>query len=235
MNRHYLIMTAAALLSVICCTTARGAPAVQSIESIQVAAEQAARAELPRSKAKYHVTAQRMDPRLRLAVCSEPLDAFIANNGSGARVTIGVRCAAANQWTVYVAVAVEVEASVLVLRRALPRRAPVEPSDVELQTRRLPGTASGFLSDVGSLAGRRLKRALPAGSALTADVLVPDVLVRRGQRVTLLAREGPIEIRAQGQALSEGAAHQRIRVQNVTSLKVVEGVVEDASTVRVAF
>jgi flagella basal body P-ring formation protein FlgA len=66
------------------------------------------------------------------------------------------------------------------------------------------------------------------------DVLVLDVLVRRGQQVTLLARTGSIEIRAQGRALSDGGVSDRIRVQNVNSLKVVEGVIEDAGIVRVA-
>ena len=113
-------------------------------------------------------------------------------------------------------------------RLAFQRRA-----DVELLTRRLPGSESGFITDTGSLQGRRLKRALPAGSPLTADVLVPDVLVKRGQQVTLLAANGPFEIRAQGQALSDGTERERIRVQNVTSRKIVEGVVENASTVRV--
>jgi flagella basal body P-ring formation protein FlgA len=208
---------------------------VESLESIQAAAEKEVRSLLPAGKAKYYVTAQRMDARLRLAACGEPLEAFITNNAApAARSTVGVRCSGNSTWTVYVPVTVEVEAYILVLRRALARRSPVEPADVELQTRRLPGIASGFINDLGSLPGRRLKRALPAGTALTADVLVPDVLVRRGQQVTLVAAVGSIEIRAQGQALSEGGANDRIRVQNVSSLKVVEGVVENAATVRVA-
>jgi flagella basal body P-ring formation protein FlgA len=209
---------------------------IQSLDSIQAAAEKAVRLQLPDTRAKYFVTPQRMDSRLRLAACADPLEAFIANNAApAARSTVGVRCPAQNTWTVYVPVSVEVEAPILVLRRALARRSPVEPIDVELQTRRLPGMASGFISDLGSLPGRRLKRALPAGTALTADVLVPDVLVKRGQQVTLLAMSGTIEIRAQGQALSEGGANDRIRVQNINSMKIVEGVVENSGTVRVAF
>ncbi len=148
-------------------------------------------------------------------------------------MTIGVRCSTANPWTLYVPVSVEVEVSVLVLRRALARRARVAPIDVEPQVRRLPGSAANFISDVASLQGHRLKRALPAGTAITVDVLAPDVLVRRGQRVTLIAAQGPVEIRAQGEALTEGAASERVRVQNVTSLKVVEGVVESGNIVRV--
>lgn len=210
------------------------AGSTQSIESIQTAAEKEVRALLPKDSAKYYVTAAHLDSRLRLAQCAQPLEAIIPNNAfPGAKTTVGVRCSAQSQWTVYVPVTVEVEAPILVLRRALARRSPVDPADVELQTRRLSGTQSGFISDLGNLRGRRLKRALPAGTPLTADVLVPDVLVHRGQQVTLLAANGPFEIRAQGHALSEGGANERIRVQNVTSLKVVEGVVESASTVRV--
>lgn len=220
-----------------CIATAQIALAgVQSLESIKAAAEKAVRSQLPDTRVKYYVTTQRLDERLRLAACGDPLEAFLTNNAPpSARATVGVRCPAQNTWTVYVPVSVEVEASILVLRRALPRRAPVEPTDVELQTRRLPGMASGFISDLGALPGRRLKRALPAGTALTADVLVPDVLVKRGQQVTLLAMSATIEIRAQGQALSDGSANERIRVQNMNSMKIVEGVVAKDGTVHVTF
>lgn len=206
----------------------------QSLETIRATAESFVRGQLPPTRGKYYVSASRLDERLRLASCADALEAFVANNGVvQTRTTIGVRCPAVGGWTVYVPVAVETEAPVLVLRRALPRRSPIDALDVELQTRRLPGIASNFVSDVSAVQGRRLRRALPAGSPLTTDVLDRAVLVQRGQRVTLIASTGDIEIRAQGQALAEGGAQDRIRVQNVSSLKIVEGVVENAGTVRV--
>jgi flagella basal body P-ring formation protein FlgA len=210
------------------------AQSIQSLESIQAAAEAFVRSQLPATRGKYYVSATRLDARLRLANCADALDVFVANNGVvQTRTTVGVRCGSSGGWTVYVPVAVETEAPVLVLRRALARRARIEALDVELQTRRLPGIASNFVNDVAALQGRRLRRALPAGSPLTTDALDRDVLVQRGQRVTLVASASGVEIRAQGQALADGAAHDRIRVQNVNSLKVVEGVVENAGTVRV--
>lgn len=205
----------------------------QSLDSIQATAEDFVRAHLPESAAKHFVSAAALDPRLRLHQCDVPLEAFSNSKEISARATIGVRCTAAAPWTLYVPVTIEVEVPVLVLRRALARRARVTLADVEPQVRRMPGSASKFISDIASLQGHRLKRALPAGSAITVDALAPDILVRRGQQVTLIAAAGGIEIRARGHALTDGAAHERVRVQNVTSLKVVEGVVESDSVVRV--
>jgi flagellar basal body P-ring formation protein FlgA len=206
----------------------------QSIDDVQTAAEEFVRSRLPASPAKQYVTAAKLDPRLRVDSCDQPLQTFEQSaTALGERVTVGVRCAAANTWTLYVPVAVEVEIPVLVLRRALARRARVAIIDVEPQTRRVPGNAASFLLDAASLQGHRLKRSLPAGTALTVDMLVPDVVVRRGQQVTLIAASGPVEIRAQGHALTEGGVADRVRVQNTSSLKVVEGVVESDSVVRV--
>jgi flagellar basal body P-ring formation protein FlgA len=223
------------LLLVLSLSFATGAlAATQSIEAVQSAAEEFVRARLPASKAKQYVTATKLDPRLRLEACEQPLQTFEQSaTALGERVTVGVRCAAANTWTLFVPVSVEVEIPVLVLRRALARRARVAIIDVEPETRRVPGNAATFLLDTASLQGHRLKRSLPAGTALTVDMLVPDVVVRRGQQVTLIAATGPVEIRAQGHALTEGGVDDRVRVQNTSSLKVVEGVVESDSVVRV--
>lgn len=207
---------------------------VQPLQAIQAAAEQFVRSSLPEKSSKHFITANQLDPRLRLDECASPLEAFSQGTGMNTgRMTIGVRCPSANPWTIYVPVTIEVETSVLVLRRPLARRARVEVTDVEPLVRRVPGLATVFINDVASLSGHRLKRSLPVGTALTVDMLQPDVLVRRGQQVTLIAANGGVQIRAQGEALTEGAASERVRVKNVSSLKVVEGVVESDGIVRV--
>jgi flagellar basal body P-ring formation protein FlgA len=223
------------LLILLCALFATAAFATtQPLDDVQSAAEAFVRGHLPQSTAKQYVTAAKLDPRLRVEACGLPLQTFEQSaTALGERVTVGVRCAAANTWTLYVPVTVEVEIPVLVLRRALARRARVAIMDVEPETRRVPGNAAAFLLDTASLQGHRLKRSLPAGTVLTVDMLVPDVIVRRGQQVTLIAANGPVEIRAQGHALTEGAVDDRVRVQNMSSLKVVEGVVESDSVVRV--
>lgn len=212
------------------------AQAVHSLDTVSDAAVNAVRAQLPSlSRGKYFISATALDSRLRLAPCTTPLVANVTTaSGAAPRRTVGVHCQSGSQWTVYVPVSIEVELPVLVLQRSLGRDARVNASDVQVQTRRVAGLATNFASDLSQLQGRHLKRPLAAGASLTMDALVVDVLVRRGQQVTLLASSGSIEIRAQGRALSEGGVSDRIRVQNVNSLKIVEGVVKDAGTVQVS-
>lgn len=222
------------LIAIVCFATSGQAFAnVHSLDAIKATAEEFVRSHLPGGKSKHFVSAANLDPRLRLQQCQSELEAFSHTAEIGARTTVGVRCTAGTAWTLYVPVTVEVEVPVLVLRRALARRARVTLADVEPQVRRLPGSASNFITDIASLQGHRLKRALPAGSAITVDALAPDILVRRGQQVTLIAAVNGVEIRAQGQALTEGGAQERVRVQNVNSRKVVEGIVESDNVVRV--
>jgi flagella basal body P-ring formation protein FlgA len=51
--------------------------------------------------------------------------------------------------------------------------------------------------------------------------------------VTLVVDNGGMEIRMAGKALSDGALDQRIRVENVSSRRVVEGIVRSAEIVEI--
>jgi flagella basal body P-ring formation protein FlgA len=206
----------------------------QSLDAVREAAATYVRAQLPQSHGTYFVTPGKLDPRLRLAPCGAPLEVTTPANALGApRVTAAVRCAGPQTWTVYIPMTIETETAVLVLRHGAARGAQLSAADVEVQTRRVPGLASRYVASVTSLEGRRLKRSLPAGNVLTPEVLVQDVVVRRGQRVILLASSDTFEIRAQGTALSDGRSAERIRVQNDSSHKIVEGVVQENGVIRI--
>jgi flagella basal body P-ring formation protein FlgA len=234
-NARFVIRLLVSLASVIASSAQVHAQEVQALDAVRATAVAAVRSQLPESRGKYFLTAGALDSRLRLARCATPLTAVPQSTGTvNSRVTVGVQCNSGALWTVYVPVTIEVELPVLVLQRSLGRDAHVGIADVQLQTKRVSGPATNFIADTSLLQGRHLKRPLTAGVALTMDALVVDVLIRRGQQVTLLAKSGTIEIRAQGRALADGALSDRIRVQNVNSLKIVEGVVGDAGTVFVA-
>ena len=182
--------------------------------------------------AKLFVEAGALDARLRLPACAAPAAFLPTGAVAGARTTVGVRCTVP-AWSVYVPVTVESQLSVLVLRQPAARGAALTAADVEAQVRRVPGFATLYLTDVESLVGRHLKSAAAPGTALTAELLVNDILIKRGQRVTLVAATGGFEVRAQGEAIADSSPSGRVRIQNLSSLKVVEGLAESSSLVRV--
>lgn len=208
--------------------------AVQSLEAVRLAAERFVHARAPASSGVLHVTVAPLDARLRLASCARPLQLSVATGaGLRARTPVAVACDAPVAWRVFVTAAIETELEVLVARRTLARGEGLAPVDLEPQQRRVPGLAEAYPTDRTALAGRRLKRAVPAGAVLVAEALAAPKLVQRGQQVTLLAATGGIEVRATGIALGDAGAADRVRVQNTSSQKVVEGVAENPAVVRV--
>jgi flagella basal body P-ring formation protein FlgA len=208
--------------------------ALQDVERIRTVAATYIEAQLqPQTAgAKLYVEAGALDARLRLPACEAPAAFLPPGAKIGARTTVGVRCTVPG-WSVYVPVTVESELAVLVLRQPAARGAALTPADVESQVRRVPGFATLYLTSAESLAGRHLKTAATPGTALTAELLANDLLIRRGQRVTLVAATGNFEVRAQGEAIADASPSGRVRVQNLASLKVVEGQAESSNLVRV--
>jgi flagellar basal body P-ring formation protein FlgA len=210
--------------------------AQQEVESIRASAAAFVRERLQTpDSGVLHAQAGVLDSRLRLPACSQAPKAFSPTGDIrvAARLTIGVRCEQP-AWTVYVPVNVESELSVLVTTRALPRNAAVTAQDVELRKRRVPGIATGYLTSVDQLAGRHLRNAAAPGTALGVDLLSPDILIRRGQRVTLVATAGSLEVRAQGEAVADAQPDGRVRVLNLNSRRIVEGQVESRDSVRIS-
>ena len=181
-----------------------------------------------------HVTATQLDPRLRLNACEKPLSGMLPPSARvAARVTVGVSCTQP-RWTVYVPVNIETELAVLVPRKAASRGSALTAGDVEPRRLVVPGLADTYIRDPGQLAGRHLKNAVAPGTPLSVDLLEADILVKRGQRVTLVVQVGGIEVRAQGEAIGNATPAGRVRVLNLDSRRIVEGQVESSDRVRVS-
>lgn len=220
-----------------CACFAQGATAgdeLQALSSVRAAAERAVRGVLDPKATGVSIEAGTLDPRLRLAACATPLEAHAQPpRGNQSRVLARVSCMQGSPWTVHVPVDIRRTHNVLVLKRAIARGEAIGAADVDVQTRELPGMASPYVMSVEELSGRLTRRALPAGTLLGADALTAALLIHRGQEVTLTASANGFEVRAPGKALADAAAQQRVRVQNLLSLKVVEGVADSAGVVRV--
>ncbi len=180
------------------------------------------------------VKADALDVRLKLPHCSQPLQGFLRRGTrTAARMIVGVRCSGIRPWKVYVPVNVIEIAKVFVARRALPRGHLISAGDVIADERDVSRLHSAYITDARFLVGQRLRSPVLPGSIITASQLKADNYVKRGQTVTLVATSNGISIRMAGKALNDGGLNQRIRVENLNSGRVVEGIVRSREHVEV--
>jgi flagella basal body P-ring formation protein FlgA len=236
MSVNTLTLSSGAALALLCAAGAVALPGdgMQPLGAVQRAAESALRRELDPALTGVTVSATELDARLRVPTCPTALDTSATlPRGSQTRVLVRVSCKAPANWNINVPVDIRRETSVLVLRRAMARGESIGAADVKVQTRVLAGLASPYFSKVSDLEGRVTRRPLPEGTAVTAEAMNAALLIHRGQSVTLTSATAGIEVRAPGLALADASAHQRVRVQNLNSLKIVEGVADTEGVVRV--
>lgn len=200
---------------------------IQPLDSIRAAATDFVRAEMPSGDESIVITASRLDPRLRFVRCGGPLEAaLLTGTRLQAQASIAVGCHQGANWTVYVPVTIASRIRVWALKSPAAQGARLRADDVVTETRLVSGLAVGYVTDLAQLPRSTLRHPLPAGTVLMTQDLLPDFMVHQGQQVTLVAAADGIHVRAAGVALQDGRYGALIRVQNVSSAKVVQGVVE---------
>lgn len=159
-----------------------------------------------------------LDPALRMPRCGQPLQG--RRTGSG---TVEVACPSG--WRLYVPVRVRRSQQVLVLARGVAAGATVSEDMFTVQRREASRIAGAALSEPADALGRAARRTLMAGTVLTAGDLVASRLVRRGDTISLVSRLAGVEVRVAGRALGDAGERERISVENLSSRRVVQGVV----------
>ncbi|MEX2257913.1 MAG: flagellar basal body P-ring formation chaperone FlgA [Woeseia sp.] len=209
-------------------------PERQPVSDISRAAEAYLERRIARTDRRITPRAGSLDPRLQLARCDAALEGFLRTGTKiGNRTIVGVRCGGSIPWKVYVPVNLIEMRPVLVARRALPRGHLLIAADLVAEERDVSRLSGGYLENTGAATGRRLKRQIVSGSAISPSMLETQIVVRRGQTVTLVVRNDSLNIRMAGKALTDGALNERIRVENTVSRRIVEGFVRSPEHVEV--
>lgn len=185
--------------------------APQSLDAIRAAALAAVGGEDAQGEA-------RLDSRLRLAACAQPLEA----TASSTRMA-QVRCPDTPGWRLFVPVTLRREAEVVVVNGPVRAGEPIAAAQLSVQRREVGMVERPTFADPAALAGRVPSRALGAGAVLTEADLQQGQPVRRGDPVVLVSRTGGVEVRMPGIALGTAQVGERVAVQNTSSQRVLRG------------
>lgn len=192
-----------------------------------VAQQQDARLEaLARSKGwqglEHRLESQVLGETDSLTPCSRPLSvtAEATLPDPLARQRYRVKCPAG--WQRVVVSQASVRLPVLVSRVAIERNATLEVSQLERKVMPLERLRQGFHQDPAEVVGQSARRSLRAGQVIGPASLAPPVLVRRGQRLTVLATAGGLSASVEAEALEDGRLGERIKLRNTSSRKPLE-------------
>ncbi len=90
------------------------------------------------------------------------------------------------------------------------------------------------ITEAKQLIGRELRHTTAEGDVLRVNDVVPPRLVTRGSTVTMKIETSFMSVTTQGRALQDGALGETVRVLNLQSNRMIEGVVDGSGTVVVA-
>lgn len=186
-------------------------------------------------QARYEIEVNRLDPRLRLADCDEPLSTKLESPAQPVgRTTVRVSCEGSTPWSVFVPAQVHLFREVIVARRPLARESVIEQADVTLAERDVGLLTQGYMTAFDQVLGNKVTR-----SALPDQVLPPTYIsaaevVRKGDQVVISAKNPTINVRMPGEALSDGALGSQIRVKNQRSGRTIKARVTGPGQVEVA-
>lgn len=174
-------------------------------------------------------------PTVPLGAEARPMVAQMDFNPATGRFTALLSVAADGMDPISTRVAGQVEESmeVVVPTARLPAGAVLRAQDLRIA--RLPASqAKGDAArSLHQAIGLQLRRAVGPGQPIPATDLMRPALVTRNSAVRMQLDAGALSVTGQGQALEAGAAGERIRVRNLSSLAVIEVEVIAPGLVRV--
>lgn len=166
-----------------------------------------------------------LDPRLRLPRCNRPLGAeLLGQQRNNSNITVTIKCQGEKPWRVHVPIKISTFADIFVAAQPLPRGVAIQLSDLRQERRETSQLRNGYFENAETVVGRMPKRSLPKGAAVTPSDLELSRIIQRGNKVTILASSGNITVRMPGKALDDASAGELIKVENLSSKRVIEAV-----------
>jgi flagella basal body P-ring formation protein FlgA len=224
------------LLIVSLMATATRAADLQDLAQLEAAATSAAAAALPPPTDRQRLLVGPIQPNLQLPRCDNGVKPAIAPGlRQQGRVLIELRCDGAVSWHLYVPVRVVGTTPVVMATHAIVMGSVLTAKDVAVEQRDMSALPPGYFDDAALAIGLTAGRGIAGGAVLTNQQLLGAKAVQRGQAVTLIANADGMSVRMAGRALSDGLLNQRVRVENLSSGRIVEGIARSEQVVEIIF
>ncbi|MFA9215545.1 MAG: flagellar basal body P-ring formation chaperone FlgA [Sphingomonadaceae bacterium] len=172
-----------------------------------------------------------IDPRMNLAPCPAPQAFLMPGARAWGKTTVGVKCAAPVNWTVYIQASVSVQADYIASAVPLAQGQNIEAGQLVAVKGDLTQLPAGIATDISQVVGRSTNVSLPSGTPLRLDTLRSKPVVQPGQMVKLVTTGAGFSISAEAKAMSLAGEGQLVQVktaagQQITGIARAGGMVE---------
>ena len=207
----------------------------ESPARIRAAAEAYIRAHEPLAAQAARIEVQAPAEEIRFPRCADLQAGFFGEANPFGSMTLLVRCAAPQAWTVYLPARVIMEQRVVVAAHALEAGRTLTAADLASIRRNTGQLAANAVLSAESIVGKVLRYNVAAGQPILENMLLQPEVIRYGQAVTLVAEGQGVRLTALGSAMENGRTGQSILVRNIQSGKVVRGLVGATGEILVPF
>jgi flagella basal body P-ring formation protein FlgA len=210
---------------------AQAAPARQEASAVKRIAEEFLMSNTAGLTGEIKVEVNPVDARLNLAACISPEAFMPPNSRPWGRTTVGVRCTAPANWTVYLSANIKVKGDYFVAAAPLAQGKTLEAADLQKTTGEISGIAPGIITNASQATGRVLTISLKAGTPLRQDMLKNQQAVLQGQTVKVIAGGPSFQVTAEAKALTNAAIGQvaQARTENgqlISGIAKAGGIIE---------
>jgi flagellar basal body P-ring formation protein FlgA len=207
------------------------AAAQQDSESIRATASGFLQQQTAGLPGKITITVAPAFPR-GLAACTT-LEPFMPPGARlWGRTTVGVRCAGAKPWTIYLQARVSLEATYYIAARQIAPGELLSAADLVARDGDLSNLPQAIITDPSQAVGSVALVRIGAGLPLRQDTLRSATSVIIGQTVKVVAVGQGFTISAEGSAMNNATPGQQVRVKTANG-QIITGIVKDASTVEI--
>ncbi len=187
------------------------------------------------SESRQHIDISYLDPRLNLSVCKQALSIQSPQPLKLGRSHIKVSCSDKKGWAINVPVDILLYAPVVTLNQPLTRGSQIKAEHLSLVEQNLSSLRNGYFLKKELVIGKQSKRSLAGHTVINSHLILPSLLIRKGDHVMIMASKGAMSVKMPGEALNDGREGRQIRVKNTRSQRIIKGTVIAAGLVRVNF
>ena len=148
---------------------------------------------------------------------------------------VKVACKTGKQWALNVPVDINLMTQVVVLNQPIPKGLSLKESHLDYQMQNLAGLRNGYYLKKEQVIGKQTKRSLQGLTVLNSHIILPALMIRKGDEVIISASKGAMSVKMPGEALNDGREGRQIRVKNNRSQRIIKATVVAVGLVEVQF